>query len=263
MAKVEPGLVNIKGKFHDNIIAKGSRKESFTRKPVEPGTKKNEPALKNQYTRTSILNALASQINISIKEHGGSLRSSSFYQEVLRRFRKADTDNRYLLLMQLRGKEVNENYVYSRFHQPAINCLVSKDSVIVNLMTDSHPRQDKYETNCYYYKILLMQWRISGECEAASQLGEWIFNDGGLPEFDFQFPRVPDMQQWLVAIKLCLGKDKKELGLMSTEAMKIVEVGTVVKKDLELAKLAKMEMAKKVVRRTEKELVRVKAKRVV
>jgi len=155
-------------------------------------------------------NELASQLNISIKEHGGSFKSSSFYQDVLRRFRKADTDNRYLLLMQLKGKEVNENYVYSRLHQPVINCLVSKNSVTVNVMTDAHPRQDKYEANCYFYKILLMQWR----------------------------------------------------SLMSTEAMKIVEVGTVVKKDLELAKVAKMEMTKKVVRISEKE-VRVMAKRVV
>jgi hypothetical protein len=131
--------------------------------------------------------------------------------------------------------DINERYVYKRFHQPEISCTVNKDNVIVNVKTDVHPYEDKYKTNCYFYQVLFIQWKKAGDCVAGSQLSEWIFNDTGLPEFDFSFRKIAGLQHWLLAIRLCLGQNKKELNFKVTEAMKIVEAGTVVKSDLELA----------------------------
>jgi hypothetical protein len=50
------------------------------RKPVSPGTKSNEPALKEQYTRTKYLNQLASEVNNIVQRNSDNLKSSTFYE---------------------------------------------------------------------------------------------------------------------------------------------------------------------------------------
>jgi hypothetical protein len=59
MAKLKGGLFPIKGKIDGKVFVHVPGGKSYVRNAVEPGTKKDEPALKEHYVRTPFLNQLA------------------------------------------------------------------------------------------------------------------------------------------------------------------------------------------------------------
>ncbi len=120
MARIRPGIVKVEGKVGDNILLRGGRYGPHMRKAVKPGTKRDEPALKKEYSRTGFLNNLASEINTAIKEHCAMLKSGRFYEMLLSRFRKEPLNNRLLLLQTLKGVEVNPVYPFER--RTSIEC---------------------------------------------------------------------------------------------------------------------------------------------
>ena len=110
MAKIKKQLQTLSGKIGPTVYVDSKRYGPHVRMAVTAGAKKNEPALKTQYSRNGLLNGIASEINRVVGSYAQVLKPSSFYQELQRLLRKEPVDNRFLLLLQLAGMEINPDY---------------------------------------------------------------------------------------------------------------------------------------------------------
>src|ERR1700730_6652367 len=107
MAKIKPTIIKVSGKIGNDVIVDSKTYGHHVRKAPAKGSKKNEAALKQQYSRTKFLNALASELNTVIKGYSVSFKSSGFYQRMQKLFRKEPLDKRFLLLQKLKDMEIN------------------------------------------------------------------------------------------------------------------------------------------------------------
>lgn len=101
MAK-QKSILPISGKLGETVFVDGKQGSSVRAAP-EAGSKKDEPALKEQYSRTRYLNRLAGGINSVVDKYAGNLKVSNFYNLLNKHFRKEPLDNRFLLLKQVEG----------------------------------------------------------------------------------------------------------------------------------------------------------------
>ena len=226
MAKVTSVLTKLSGKVDGKVFAK-TKHGTIVRKAAKTGTKKNEPSLKRQYIRTKWLNSLAGELNRVIAVYSEYLKPSDFYQRVQRLFRREPSDNRLLLLWQLRGMEINPAYRLSKLGTFNLEVAAEKNNVLINLQTDAHPDEGKKQATSYYYEVILLCWRSSNKPVVhARQYSDWIDLDGELPGFEFSFPKPADAIHWLVCIKQHLCRQKEKIGLFTTMGMRIAAVGT-------------------------------------
>jgi len=263
MAKVQSGLIAVKGKLGDQIIttSKG-RYGSTIRQVVKPGTKKNEPALKQQYSRTGFLNALASDINTMIEANCGNFKSGRFYENLQRRFRREPENNRLLLLQQLKGMEVHDAYPFSKHGLPVINCTARKTDLLVRLDVRRHPFTLTRGINSYYYEVVACTWNRKeepGDCDA--QYSEWVYKKDALPVFDFVFKKPAGAIHWMVCLRIRLARNEVEEESFLAEGMQVIDAGSFDKREQEWLLARKQEQQKPVSRVAKKvlKIVRVKA----
>ena len=234
MAKLKPSPIKLSGKHGDDVHIDSKRYPRHVRKPVSPGTKRNEPALKKQYTRTKYLNQLASEVNNIVQHNSDNLKPSTFYEELHRRFRKEPLNNMFLLLLQLRGMEVNPAYPLSKLGTQFVSVRVLKNKIVVNLQVKYHPPAGKHKADCYDYQVMMLTWGKKVNYE--EQFSNWVYMESGHPEFDFEFHRKAEIRHWLLCLRLRLGIEEKPIGMLATTGMQIIDAGSFVKKDLEILK---------------------------
>ncbi len=264
MAK-QDAVIKINGKFDDEVFVK-TKYGRHVRKAPKKGTKKDEAALKQQYNRTGFLNALAGELNKVIGAYAGPLKPAGFYQALQQRFRKEPVNNRFLLLKQLEGMEVNRKYTLNKLGEAKVTVQVAAKTIVVNLHVLFHPSKyvGSYKANCYTYEVSLLCWKKgAGPSSHARQFSEWIFLKDGLPDFDFRFNRPAGTVNWLVCLKQQAGINEEPIPSFCAEGMKIVSAWTSDKKELALlAKKEEEESAKAekaATKKVQEQIVRVKA----
>lgn len=235
MAKAKTGLIGVEGKLGDHIVTTSkSRYGSTIRQVVKPGTKKNEPALKQQYSRTRFLNAFASDINTMMKADCGNFKSGRFYENLQRRFRQEPENNRLLLLQQLKGMEINDAYPFSNHGLPVTDCVARKTDLQVRLDVRQHPFSLTRDIDSYYYEVLAASWTKKeepGDCER--QYSEWVHKKDVLPVFDFVFKRAAGAIHWMVCVRIRLGHNEVEEESFLAEGMQIIAAGSFDKREQE------------------------------
>lgn len=227
MAKVKKGLINVEGKVGDTVIVRKGRYGSYIRKTVAAGTKKGEPGLKQQYSRTKYLNQLASDINTVVKAHCEAFKSSKFYEQVQSHFRKEPHNDRLLLLYTLKDMEANPVYPFHRHGTAAIECRADRKGLTVDLTISSHPSPGKYKADCYSYEVFCATWLrkegTAADCER--QYSEWVSIKQGLPFFSFYFERPAKAIHWLCGVRIRLGKDEEPIPSFEGDGMVLVDAG--------------------------------------
>jgi hypothetical protein len=263
MARVN-SIINISGKVDDNVHV-NSKYGQLLRKA--PKNAKNTSALERQYNRTGLLNSLAGELNRIIGAYSGTLKPSDFYQALQKRFRKEPLNNRFLLLKQLEGMEVNTTYTLNKLGDTRVTVKDTSKKIMVQLHILFHPSKyvGTYEANCYAYEVSLLCWNQSPRPPIhARQFGEWIYLTDGLPEFEFQFSRPAGTVHWLVCVKQQVGVNEEPIPSFCGEGMQIISVGTFDKKDLALLTKRKEEemaqAAKAAAKKDQEQIIRVKAK---
>lgn len=232
MATVQPGLITIRGKMGDGIITREGRYASHYRRAVKPGTKKEEKALKAQYSRTKLLNMLASEVNAVVSELARELKSSRFYMQVQSRLRKESSDNRLLLLRQLKGIEVNPVYPLGRHLLPAVKLATKGNEVQVSLSVKGKPLRSAGSDNCYCYEVSLITWnRKEDTADCSKRHSDWIQRPDELPVFDFVFEKPAGAVYWLLGIRLRLGLNNCELKRRDADGMQIMDTGSFDKRE--------------------------------
>jgi len=239
----------------------------YGRKASKGGRKKGQAALKKQNARTHYLNKLASELKRIIHSYGGILIPKGFYQLLLKHFRKEPLDNRFLLLKQLEGMEVNSKYPLNKLGDARVTVTDDSKTITVRLEVLYHPPAfaGKYKVDCYSYEVALVCWANDDvQPSPMRQVSEWISLNDDLPDFDFEFKRPADTVHWLVCLKQQTGFNKEPILPLVGAGMQIVCAGTFDKKDIELFTKRKREKAaqaeKLVATQKEEDVIRVKAK---
>ena len=265
MAKILPGIINISGKINDKVLVH-TKHGTHVRMAVAPGSKKNEPGLRNQNSRNLSLNKLAAEINHIITGYAGHYKSNRFYPTLLKRFRKEPENNRFLLLMQLKGMDIHPEYPMSRLGGARINTKTIKDEICITLEVEFHP-QPIENADCYFYEVILLTWGKSQNAAlSASQLSDWIYLKDGKPEFEFLFPKPADARHWLLFLRQRLGIAERLKLTMPTDSTQVVDAGSFDKKEQELWAGKQAALLDKIkgnnTGKPVEEILRVKAKRV-
>jgi hypothetical protein len=266
MAKAGPTNMPVSGKVNGLVYTRGKYGSRVRKAPLK-GSRKKDIALLMQNGRTKFLNNLAGELNSWLSIYHERLKSSDFYVRLQKCFRKEPLDNRFLLLMGLKGFEINPNYPLGKLGTCKLTVKEMTSSVKVSLQVEHHPDTGRYRANCYYDELLLLSWdKSKTRATADRQLSEWIYFKNGKPEFEFMFPKPAGTTHWLLCLRQCLGVNEVEVNSMKGEGMQVVEVGTFDKKEQALwnkliAEREEMRLRERV-RKPKAEEVRVKAKRV-
>lgn len=232
MATVHKGAITITGKVGDKIITRAGRYKSHIRDLVKPGSKKHEPALKEQYNRTGLLNGLAGEVNAVIRQLSGNCKSPRFYIDVQKRFRKEKSDHRLLLLRRLKGMDNHPAYPLERFNMPQITVKENKEGMNVKLSVTAHPPPQKDIVDCYAFQVSLITWSRKETIPAYQRHhSEWVAFNGGLPDFDFSFYKPKGAVHWILCVRMEMGYQRRADKALMFNAMQIVETGSFDKRE--------------------------------
>lgn len=226
MPKINKGIIQPRGEL-DGKIYSDTRRGIVMRSKAAAGSKKGEPALKKQYSRTVFLNKIAGEINSIIKLYGNRLVPNGFYAKLQSIFRKEPADNRLLLLSGLEGMEINPRYQLGVLNAlPAVTVTAGIKSVQVELVVKQHPILRPRMGNCYFFEVLLVLWDKSNKPGVvATKKTKWIYPGTKLPEYEFNFTKNGKSTDYLLCIRESTGKDEEELDLLETQGMLVVEAG--------------------------------------
>ena len=262
MAKIKPSLFGkVSGKIDKTVFVDSPATTPHLRKAPKERKRKIERALKEQFSRSKMLNRLASDINSIVHRHIGEFKSAKYYSNCLSRFRKASTGNRFLLLHQLIGLEAHPTYPLSKLGDCSMAVEQQKGKFVVDLRVMKQPRPGKHQANCYSYELIFITWAKGKErASALHQYSDWVMIRNKLPYFDFVFNPPAGTEHWLICLRQRLGIDEKAVDVYEAQGMQIVEVGTTNKKDMELLKEWNENNKEKIIVKSEEKVVRVKPK---
>ncbi|MEP7110355.1 MAG: hypothetical protein ABI760_20335 [Ferruginibacter sp.] len=267
MAKIKSTIIKIKGKLGDEVFYK-TKHGNLVRKAVAEGSKKNEPAFKKQYSRTNFINGVASPINRIMQKYDPHFVGTGLYGRMQKRFRIEPLNERFLVLLQLKGFEINPDYPLQNLGGYNTSVIGGENEVSVNLQILSHPESGKHKANSYYNEVMWLQWTKSSDAVTVSrQRTEWMSIYSDRFEIEFLFPKPADATHWVLCVRQRLGINERLLDFLVTQGMQIVDVGTFDKAEQEMLINRKEDEAKQRGEKTRKIVEDyvpvVKAKRVI
>lgn len=266
MAKIKNSIQTFSGKIGDLVHVDSKTYGPHTRRPIKPGSKRDEPALKKQHSRTKWLNCIAGAINYVVRKYAPILKPAAFYSNVSSLLRKEPDDNRLLLLRQLQGMEINPDYPLRKLGSFTINSNCRPTQLGIEMTVTEHPMPGIFKADCWYFAVILVVWQKSRPvCYDECQLTEWIDIEDEEPVFDLVFKKPPNGKQWLLLVQQVLGKGEVRIESLKAEGMMIVSAGSFDKKDVELLKkrtaVAKGAVVKPVKKAAGEAIIRVKRRK--
>jgi hypothetical protein len=263
MAKVKPGLISVSGKVGEKVVVH-NKYGAHAQESSAVKSKKRLAVLEQHNKRTKFLNKLGSEINNIVRSFAGDFKPRHFYHSMLSRFRKEPEDNRFLLLQQLIGMEINERYTLGNPGLFNITVSTVSNQIKVKLDGTMHPPKGKLKANCYMYQVLLIYWKKGKSVPAfIRKRSDWILPDDTLPEIDFVFPKDASVVEWLLCVRRRMGLNKEEMSDYASQGMQIVESGSFDKKDHALLMKRRQQLpaaVKKASKVVEEEVVAVRRK---
>ncbi|HMJ45989.1 MAG TPA: hypothetical protein VK498_01580 [Ferruginibacter sp.] len=236
MAKSVNPVVKIIGKFDDQVHVENKYGRHIRKVSNKKGSKET-PAFKEQQFRTSFINKYASEINRLADRYAEHRKVTNFYHQIQKKFRINYSENRYLLLNQLKGLNVLKKPLEKlSFHEFGV--IINKDHFDIELKIKQHPPGGKYDASCYSYDIIIITWKKGEDNGTAEKKHtQWYSRYEKVPTFDIRFKHPTGTEHWLLLLRIHLGDKNHALDFSDTSAMQIIETGTMNAKDeLELKK---------------------------
>jgi hypothetical protein len=235
MAKVD-SIFPLKGKLGNFVFTNGAKLGPRVRPAPAKSPKLKNAEFRYQAQRAAHVNKLASEINHIIKYYHPQLKSSGLYGKMLSLFRKEILDNRFLQLRQLKGADINPVYKFNRMGSCTTDIQVKRKKLLVTIHTTTHPTLKVPEMiGDYCYSLLLISWTSAGkQATHQQQFSDWIEMDGPQKIFDFEFQLPPGTAHWLLCLHQGLGAFDTDMDLLAWQGMEFHEVGTLLRKDLEI-----------------------------
>jgi hypothetical protein len=235
MAKIKHNIFGISGKLGKQVFVESNAYGSYVRNVAKGGFQNTGGAFKQQQSRTRFLNSFAGELNTIIATYAGKFKSKDFYQRVQKCFRMQPEDNRLLLLLQLKGLQVNNKYPLHINPWNLVRVTDNKTDIGIHLAISGHPRIGQSRANCYAHELLLVTWAESGHPPMhASQFTDWIGFTDKSKEFEFTFPKAAGTIHWLLFLGQRMGIDEMEIDSMRATGMKVYNAGTLNPEEAEL-----------------------------
>lgn len=261
MAKVTDASIKISGKLDGKVHVQNKGSYIIRAAPKKTGKKSIE--FTRQQERTGFINNLASELNKIIPFYAGTLSRKTFYERLKKVFRSESLDSRYLMLLQLKGMEINTDYPLTMHSRFTTVVRKQKNGIAVELRVISHPMRPVYHANCYSYELTLLCWDESKRPATHSrQLSDWISTRDEHPVFEFLFPKVKGLTHWLLCVKVILGVDNRRVEAFVAEGMQLFDIGSFNKAEIAMQKeRAASKLMRPEIAEDKTEVTRVKAKR--
>jgi hypothetical protein len=252
----------VSGKLDDKVYVNSKKYGYHIRKAAAAGIKQHEPSLVAQYSRTRFLNALASELNMVMNTHFPHFKGADFYHRVQKCFRQEPLNRRFLLLLQLKGLELNAGYPIGELGGYRLQTEVAQQDLLIQLEAVHHPLPGRHKADSYFYEVLALFWDKKGGAVVTDwQLSEWIPIGGGRPGFDFRFALPRGTVHWLVCLRQQLGAKGKDLDFFPAQGVQIADAGSFDKQDLDIVAQRAVKPEEQPPVKAPPEMERVKARR--
>ena len=263
MAKVPSSVIKISGKPDGKVHVQNKAVYIIRDAPKTTGRKSEE--FNRQKERTAFINNFASELNRIMPLYAESLGRKTFYERLKTAFRKEPLDNRFLMLRQLKGMEINIEYPLRGLSEFSATVSKQKNEISVELKVLRHPLEPLYDANCYYYEVTLFCWdKTTRPAIHRRQLSDWVKLKDQCPVFEFAFPKPANITHWLLCVKVILGVNNYWIESFKAEGMQLFEVGSFDKSAIALLKQKEGAALTQLVNTGKKvdEAIRVKAKKI-
>ncbi|HEY9663663.1 MAG TPA: hypothetical protein V6C65_34880 [Allocoleopsis sp.] len=236
MAQAISAITKFRGIIDNLVFTNGDKLGPRVRKRPRVNVENNDVKFKEQSGRAIVVNKLASEINQVIRQRYATFKGSDFYQKLVRCFRRQSSDNRYMLLRQIVGMDIDPRYPMENQGKFTAKFIQEVHQLSVEMKTVEHPPNPLGEKcNQYRYKLLLLIWTGHGDGPLQQrQKTEWVPLEGPKNIFDFVFRFPEATAQWLLIIRSSLGLDGKENPTKPAQAVHIYEAGSLLEEDLRL-----------------------------
>jgi hypothetical protein len=235
MAKVPSSVIKISGKLDGKVHEQNKGVYIIRDAPKTTGRKSDE--FNRQKDRTALINNFASELNRIMPLYAESLGRKTFYERLKTAFRKEPLDNRFLMLRQLKGMEINIEYPLSGLGEFATTVSKQKDEILVELKVLRHPLNPVYDANCYYYEVTLLCWdKTTRPAIHSRQLSDWVKLKDECPVFEFAFPKPLHVTHWLLCVKVILGVNNYRIESFEGEGMQLFDIGSFDKTEMAMLK---------------------------
>ena len=234
MAKVQDGIIKVRGKFGNYVVTNGIKQGPvLRRRPDRKLANESEP-FKKQASRAAVLNKLASEINNVIRHFHADLRPRDLYQRLLGYLRKESSDNRFMLLQVLKGLEINTRYRFDKLGELNLDIKREGEQLEIALDVLEHlPNAVKYHSYCY--ELLLICWTRQDELPRhIRKFTKWIDSHGPKEGFDLQFKFPEGTTHWMLFIHHRGRSGNGDDEFMTGQGMKVLELGTMISSEQEL-----------------------------
>ena len=258
MAK-QKGAVKLSGKIGEVVFTDGKYGKNAKSKPKLTEEQRKKKAELPQNKRTGYLNKISSGIRNAVEYYAGALLHGEFYSGLASHFRNEKSNERLLLLAELKDLEVHPDYRFGKLCPlPGIELNISK--MLYTAEVEIKDPAYKYgSSNCFYLQFILLVWnREDDNCRHMAESTPWIqITDKTAKYTTVKFKRTAKDTEYILACRCALGVNGVEYGYTQS-GMQFLNIGSVTaegKKMLEEKKAAKLAALREV---KEKEVVREK-----
>jgi hypothetical protein len=232
-----PSKKKSKPEREDRIVVKRGKYKKHTRGRSKVRSAKRKAVLKKHSSRNKPLNQLGSELNTIVQQYAAKIKGAEFYHEMQRCFRRTPSNNRFLLLSQLKGLDVNIRYPLNKlgYCTTAVQTTGNTMRVLLKSIADGEPMG--HTADCYCFKVLLVYWDGVNRPPKSLQVeSKWIPINGKDVVTEYLFKNIKGAVHWVLFVRQWLGAGEKWLDLKIADAMRIMEVGSFDKKDIKLLK---------------------------
>ncbi len=227
MAKKTHPLAKLQGTLNGMVFVNSSSYGQYMRAKRSTYTQAVlNDSMQAANKRTVALNQLAMPVHAFLKLYCGRFKHRKLWQQLLQRLRAAASDSPSVLLEQLNGLDINQDYpAWSMI--PNVQLVMKGKELVVQLETKQHPVFKTVDSDCYYYEVAVLFLDRQLAAMGSSVSTEWIGMQDGPPFFELSFPRPKGAIGYVVCLMVKGGFKGTEIDSFKSMGMQVVGAGGV------------------------------------
>jgi hypothetical protein len=230
MAKIGRSIIKIQGRVGDLVMVKSNTYKDHVRAPR--GTYKEadvNDVLKSNANRTAGINNVCKEMYPILLNYCKDCKHGQLWQDMLSCVRKSSDDSFEQRLLQLKGLEMNKDYLFSAFYgaHPPVSCTTDRKALNVIFSPKAHPQfGDKRVVATYKVCMVAIFPQEDSNWLHMTAFSKSIeVSTKELEEFHFEFKKPPKTKHYIVGM-IIVGLQPNGHGpFVWSKRMRIVDVG--------------------------------------
>jgi hypothetical protein len=230
------GAVKLKGldKSNNKVHVQG-KKDIHSRERPKKGSHRNEPAFKAGMDAAGAVARTAGDVNTVFKFYGTGFLQRGIYSKLLKAVWKADHPHRFVKLAGLENFNGHYRYpMHEIMNGLEVIAVPVKRRMKVSLNVTQHARLER-EHRFYRLQAIVVFWNSENDKYVhTEQRTRWMHLSEEPDGYDMQFDIPVKSTDYLVMCCCIRGEEKGELRLPPDRTLKIMLVGSLAQKSLEV-----------------------------